>query len=143
MCSTPAASTGRPRAIRNGRRSPRGFREPRENRSDNEIRTLRSGGPPVPADRLRTIPSRAGAVDVIDTVSLTNVKRVPVEGAVHNVYVTPDGKYAVSGSVGSSIISVIDTATDTVAWTLKETSGIRPMIFTTNPDKSTKQILVQ
>jgi YVTN family beta-propeller protein len=84
-----------------------------------------------------------GAVDVIDTTSLTNIKSVPVEGAVHNVYVTPDGKYAVSGSVASSVISVIDTKTDTVSWTLKETSGIRPMVFTTNPDGSTKQIIIQ
>jgi YVTN family beta-propeller protein len=84
-----------------------------------------------------------GAVDVIDTTALTNIKSVPVEGAVHNVYVTPDGKFAVSGSVGSSVISVIDTKTDTVTWTMKETSGIRPMIFTTNPDKSTKEIIVQ
>ena len=36
---------------------------------------------------------------MIDTATLTNVKSVPVKGAVHNVYVTPDGKFAVSGSV--------------------------------------------
>jgi YVTN family beta-propeller protein len=84
-----------------------------------------------------------GAVDVIDTVTLTNVKKIPVEGSVHNVYVTPDGKFAVSGSVQSSVISVIDVATDTVAWTYKETSGIRPMIFDSNPDGSTKRIFVQ
>jgi YVTN family beta-propeller protein len=84
-----------------------------------------------------------GAVDVIDTATLKNVKSVAVEGAIHNVYVTPDGKFAVSGSVASSIISVIDTSTDTIAWTLKESSGIRPMIFTTNPDGSTKQLIVQ
>jgi YVTN family beta-propeller protein len=84
-----------------------------------------------------------GAVDVIDTKTLTNIKSVPVEGAVHNVYVTPDGKFAVSGSVGSSVISVIDTKTDTVMWSMKETSGIRPMIFTTNADGSTNQIIVQ
>ena len=84
-----------------------------------------------------------GALDVIDTASLTNVKSIPVEGAIHNVYVTPDGKFAVSGSVASSIISVVDTKTDAVVWTLKETSGIRPMTFTTNPDGSTKQIIVQ
>ncbi len=84
-----------------------------------------------------------GAVDVIDTTTMTNIKSVPVQGAVHNVYVTPDGKYAVSGSVASSVISVIDTKTDTVAWTLKESSGVRPMIFTRNPDGSTKEIFVQ
>jgi len=84
-----------------------------------------------------------GAVDVIDVRTETNVKTIPVEGQVHNVYVTPDGKFAVSGSVVSSVITVIDTATDTIAWTMKETSGIRPMTFTTNPDGSTKDIIVQ
>jgi YVTN family beta-propeller protein len=89
------------------------------------------------------IAQQPGAVDVIDTATLTNVKTVPVTGAVHNVYVTPDGKFAVSGSVASSVISVIDTKTDEVAWTLKMSSGIRPMTFDTNPDGSTKRIFVQ
>ena len=39
-----------------------------------------------------------GAVDVIDTASLTNIKSIPVKGAIHNVYVTPDGKYTLAGS---------------------------------------------
>src|SRR2546430_4075478 len=43
--------------------------------------------------------------------SLTNVKTIPVKGEIHNVYVTPDGKYAVAGSIAASTISVIDTAT--------------------------------
>src|SRR5438552_3920796 len=34
----------------------------------------------------------AGVIDVIDTTSLTRVKRIPVDGSVHNVFVTPDGK---------------------------------------------------
>jgi YVTN family beta-propeller protein len=84
-----------------------------------------------------------GAVDVIDTVSLTNIQSIPVQGAVHNVYVTPDGKFAVSGSVASSVISVIDTATDKVVWSVKLSSGIRPMAFTKNPDGSTKYIIAQ
>jgi YVTN family beta-propeller protein len=89
------------------------------------------------------IAQQPGAVDVIDTATLANVKSVPVTGAVHNVYVTPDGKFAVSGSVASSVISVIDTRTDEVAWTLKETSGIRPITFETNPDGSTRRMFVQ
>ncbi len=84
-----------------------------------------------------------GAVDVLDVVKLERIKTVPVDGSVHNVYVTPDGKFAVSGSVATSVISVIDTTTDAVAWTYKETSGIRPMIFDTNPDGSTRRIFVQ
>jgi YVTN family beta-propeller protein len=89
------------------------------------------------------IAQQPGAIDVIDTATLTNVKSIPVTGAVHNVYVTPDGKFAVSGSVASSVISVVDTSTDQVVWTLKMSSGIRPMTFETNPDGSTKRIFVQ
>ena len=84
-----------------------------------------------------------GAVDVIDTVSLSKVKSIPVDGAIHNVYVTPDGKYAVAGSIPTSVISVIDTATNTLAWSVKLSGGIRPMAFTKNPDGSTKEIVAQ
>ncbi len=84
-----------------------------------------------------------GAVDVIDTATMKRLKTLTTKGSIHNAYVTPDGKFAVSGSVGSSVISVIDTTTDTVAWTYKETSGIRPMIFDTNKDGSTRNIYVQ
>ena len=84
-----------------------------------------------------------GAVDVIDTVSLAKVKSIPVKGAIHNVYVTPDGKYAVAGSIPASTINVIDTATNTLAWTLPMSAGIRPMAFTRNPDGSTREIIVQ
>ena len=84
-----------------------------------------------------------GAVDVIDTASLTNVKSIPVKGAIHNVYVTPDGKYAVAGSIPACTIDVIETAGNTVAWTLTLSAGIRPMAFTANADGSTKEIIVQ
>jgi YVTN family beta-propeller protein len=84
-----------------------------------------------------------GAVDVIDTKALVRSKSIPVKGAIHNVYVTPDGKYAVAGSIPERTINVIDTATDTPAWTLEMSAGIRPMAFTRNPDGSTKEIIVQ
>jgi YVTN family beta-propeller protein len=85
----------------------------------------------------------AGAVDVIETASLTNVKSIPVKGEIHNVYVTPDGKHVVAGSIAASTISVIDEASKTLAWTLTLSAGIRPMAFTTNPNGSTKEIIVQ
>jgi YVTN family beta-propeller protein len=84
-----------------------------------------------------------GAVDIIDTSMLTNVKSIPVEGAVHNVYVTSDSRYVVVGSVVTSVISVIDTQTNQVVWSVKLSSGIRPMAFTKNPDGSTKEIIAQ
>lgn len=84
-----------------------------------------------------------GAVIVVDTEKLEAVKEIQTEGGIHNVYVTPDGKYAVAGSVQESTINVIDTATDEMAWVLKMSSGIRPMTFDTNPDGSTRNIYVQ
>ena len=84
-----------------------------------------------------------GSVDIIDTQALVNIKTLPVDGAIHNIYVTPDGKHAVAGSIHTSTINVIDTATDELVWTLKMNAGVRPMAFDTHPDGSTKNIYVQ
>jgi YVTN family beta-propeller protein len=84
-----------------------------------------------------------GGVDVIDTATLTRVKTVPTKGTIHNPYVTPDGKYVVAGSIVGKSVNVIDTTTETPAWTLDEDLGVRPMAFATNPDGSTKWIFVQ
>jgi YVTN family beta-propeller protein len=84
-----------------------------------------------------------GAVDVIDTGSMVKAKSIAVKGGIHNVYVTPDGKWAVAGSIPSSTISVIDTATNTLEWSMTMDAGIRPMAFTRNANGSTKEIIVQ
>jgi YVTN family beta-propeller protein len=84
-----------------------------------------------------------GAVDVIDTASLTNIKSIPVKGALHNVYVTPDGKYALAGSIEGKMLTAIDEATLQVAWELPFDLGVRPMAFETAPDGSTNRIFVQ
>jgi len=84
-----------------------------------------------------------GAIDVIDTVSLTRIKTIPVAGSIHNVYVTPDGKFAVAGSISASTISIVDIASDTMLRNIKLSAGIRPMVFDTNADGSTRNIYVQ
>jgi len=89
------------------------------------------------------ITSAPGAVDVIDTVTLTRAKSIPVKGGIHNVYVTPDGKYVVSGSIPGRMITVIDQATETIAWELQMSAGIRPMEFERAADGSTSRIFVQ
>ena len=58
-----------------------------------------------------------GAIDVIDTVSLNRVKSIRVD-SVHNVYVTPDSRYSVSGSLEGKSATVVDLQTDQVAWKL-------------------------
>lgn len=84
-----------------------------------------------------------GALDVIDTTTMKNVKTVPTKGAIHNVYITPDGKWAVAGSIPEKTISIVDTATDTLTRTIPLSAGIRPLAFTTKPDGSTDRIFVQ
>jgi YVTN family beta-propeller protein len=88
------------------------------------------------------IVSAPGAVDVIDARSLEKVKSIATKGGIHNVYVTPDGKHVVAGSIAGRMMTVIDAATDQIAWTLFE-EGVRPMAFEANPDGSTKRIFVQ
>lgn len=84
-----------------------------------------------------------GSVDIINTRTFENEKTLKVNGAIHNIYVTPDGKYAVAGSIHTSTINVINTATRELDWTLTLDAGIRPMAFDTNPDGSTKHIFAQ
>lgn len=84
-----------------------------------------------------------GALDVIDTASLTRIKTIPVSGSIHNVYVTPDGKFAVAGSISGSTISIVDIASDKMVRNIKLSAGIRPMVFDTNADGSTRNIYVQ
>jgi YVTN family beta-propeller protein len=84
-----------------------------------------------------------GALDIIDPATLTRTKSVPVNGRLHNVYVTPDSKYAVTGSIRSKTISVIDLATEQVAWEVTLDKGIRPMTIEAAPDGSTKRIFAQ
>lgn len=84
-----------------------------------------------------------GAVDVVDVLAMRKIKTIPASGQIHNVYVTPDGKYAVGGSVHTSTIDVIDTASNEIAWTMKMSAGIRPMAFDTHSDGSTQHIYLQ
>ena len=84
-----------------------------------------------------------GAVDVVDAATLTRTKSIPVRGRLHNIYVTPDGKFLIAGSIPKKLLTVIDLTTDTVAWEYLFDKGVRPMTIEANPDGSTKRIFVQ
>ena len=89
------------------------------------------------------IAEEPGALDIIDAASLKLAKSIPVKGRLHNVYVTPDDKFAVTGSIRGKIITVIDLATDQIAWELKLDEGVRPMTIEAAPDGSTRRIYAQ
>jgi YVTN family beta-propeller protein len=84
-----------------------------------------------------------GAVDVIDTATMKNIKSIPVKGAVHNTYVTPDGKYVVAGSVANKILTMIDEETLQPSWELAFDLGVRPIAFERAADGSTSRMFVQ
>ena len=89
-----------------------------------------------------------GGVDVIDTNSLQNVKTIPIKGGIHDLNVTPDGKYVVGGIARDNVppvnmMTVIDTRTNEVAWTLPMSPSPSPMAISANPDGSTKWVFAQ
>jgi DNA-binding beta-propeller fold protein YncE len=81
-------------------------------------------------------------VDVIHATSLENIKTIQIRGGIHDLNVTPDGKYVVAGSAGGAkpparLMSVIDTQTNEVAWTVSISPGPSPMAISKTPDDST------
>jgi YVTN family beta-propeller protein len=90
----------------------------------------------------------SGGVDVIDTVSLQNVKTIPIKGGIHDLNVTPDGKYVIAGASRgakppANMMNVIDTKTNEIAWKLLMSPAPSPMAISKNPDGSTKWIFAQ
>jgi YVTN family beta-propeller protein len=90
----------------------------------------------------------SGGVDVIDTASLTNVKTIAIRGGVHDLNVTPDGKYVIVGNSRgakppANVMTVVDTRTNEIAWTMPISPAPSPMAVTKNPDGSTDKIYAQ
>ena len=84
-----------------------------------------------------------GAVDVVSANPPALEKTVRVKGNVHNVYVTPDGKFAVAGSIEGKMVTAIDAKTLAIAWELPVDAGVRPMAFEKAADGSTSRIFAQ
>jgi len=83
-----------------------------------------------------------GALDVIDSTSLERVKSIPMIGGLHDIYLTPDGKYLVCGGF-AGYISVVDVQTEEPVWQIKMEAKVSPMAFEINPDGSTRRIFAQ
>jgi len=99
---------------------------------------------------------KSGGVDVIDVASLTKIKTISIPGAIHDMYITPDGKFVIAGanrnelpecncgvSAPTNLGNVIDTQTDAIAWTFTMSPAASPMAISKKPDGSTDKIYAQ
>lgn len=84
-----------------------------------------------------------GGVDVVDTTSMKRIKTIPVKGAVHYAYLTPDGKYIAAVSIAGKLITIIDVKTMEPLWDFKFDEGVRPVAFEKGPDGTTSRMFVQ
>ena len=96
--------------------------------------------------RIKAAPS--GGVDVIDTTTLQKIKTIPIASGVHDLNVTPDGKYVIVGNARgakppANVMTVVDTQKNDIAWTMPMTPAPSPMAVMKNPDGSTKLIFTQ
>ena len=90
----------------------------------------------------------SGGVDVIDLTSLEKIKSIPIRGGVHDLNVTPDGKYVVAGSArgakpAANAMNFIDTSTNEVAWTVAMAPSPSPMAVSKKADGSTDKVFAQ
>jgi len=90
----------------------------------------------------------SGGVDVIDTAKLEKSKTIALRGGIHDLNVTPDGKFVIAGSSRgarppANLMNVIDTRTNEVAWSFVMNPAPSPMAISKNPDGSTKWIFAQ
>lgn len=89
------------------------------------------------------IAQNPGGVDVVDTASMKRIRTIPIKGAVHYAYLTPDNKYIAATSVAGRIITIIDVKTLEPLWDVKFKSGVRPVAFEKGPDGMTSRMFVQ
>ncbi len=105
----------------------------------NNIAVTRNG------DRIVVAIARGqGGLDIVDAATLTLKKTISTNGGrLHNVYVTPDNKFVVGGSIPSRTFYAFDLEKEDLAWELKMDLGVRCMAIETNPDGSTKRVYAQ
>ena len=85
-----------------------------------------------------------GGLDIVDAATLTLKTTISANGGrLHNVYVTPDNKYVVGGSIPAKTFYVFDLEKEQLAWAMPMDLGVRCMAIETNPDGSTRRVFAQ
>jgi len=91
---------------------------------------------------LESDPPEAG-IAVIDTSSLVQIRTIPTRAPMHDLYLSEDGKYLISGSDIGRFIVVVDTETEQPLWDLTFDERVYTMAIESRPDGSPNRIFVQ
>jgi YVTN family beta-propeller protein len=83
-----------------------------------------------------------GYIDIVDLTTFKVKKNFHMTGGMHDCYMTPDGKYALGGSLGGKLLVAIDTKAEEIAWQMNFDKGVTTISMETAPDGSTKRLLV-
>lgn len=89
-----------------------------------------------------------GYVDIFDTTTLTKIQTIKTGGGIHDIALTPDGKYFIAGSQPGKFVAVYDSQTFKFLWDVQfkksysMNEGVQTPILETNPDGSTKRLIL-
>ena len=84
--------------------------------------------------------SKRGYVQVIDTAKLHVVKTIPVQGGVHDPWMSPDGKELLVMSPEGRYMDLFDTSNDRLLWICCHEAEIGTMNMEAGPDGATSRI---
>jgi YVTN family beta-propeller protein len=84
-----------------------------------------------------------GGLDIIDAKSLKRLKTIRTSEGLHDIEVTRDGKYAITGGeADGKLLTVFDLQKDQIAWQL-QMGGVMPLAVESGADGSTQRIFVE
>jgi YVTN family beta-propeller protein len=82
-------------------------------------------------------------VEIIDTSTLKTDKILHTGGWMHDIFISPDGKFAVADSPGKKFMIVIDIQKEEIVWSLDFDPSPQTMAIEAGPDGSTSRIFLQ
>jgi YVTN family beta-propeller protein len=123
--------------------------------------TIEDPGPPIPIsdaplqshhwDNRNRVSVNGGAVDIVDTETLKVVKTIrmrgPGGGAMHDIFLTPDGKYMLAGCCeqhpGGDFLAAIAVKTEKVIWEVPFDNDVETFAIEAGPDGSSSRVFVE
>jgi YVTN family beta-propeller protein len=123
--------------------------------------TIEDPGPPIPVaddplqyhhwDNRNRVSVNGGAVDIVDATTLKVVKTIQMRGrgagAMHDIFLSPDGKYMLAGCCeqhpGGDFLAAIDVQTEKVIWEVPFDYDVETIAIEAGPNGSSSRVFVE